>query len=245
MVVCAIHQPNFFPWLGYFDKIRRSDVFVFLDKVHYPKSGKSMGSWCNRVKILINGRPEWIHCPVIRESGVQLIDSVRIDMDRPWRDNLRKVLESNYRKAPNFSSAFDLLDGLLGFETDSLADFNINAITTLARHIGCNAEFVRESNLPGIDKTATARLVAITKAVRADTYLCGGGSGGYLEEPAFAAADLGLVFQKFEAMPYRSVDTFVPGLSIIDWLMHAQESTVHTSIGAGLTRARAGGVGAV
>ena len=33
--IVAIHQPNFFPWLGFFDKIRRADVFVFLDDVSY------------------------------------------------------------------------------------------------------------------------------------------------------------------------------------------------------------------
>jgi hypothetical protein len=73
MRLCAIHQPNFFPWLGYFDKINRADVFVFLDQVAYPKSGSSMGSWCNRVKINIAGVASWISCPVVREHGPQSI----------------------------------------------------------------------------------------------------------------------------------------------------------------------------
>ena len=29
--IIGIHQPNLFPWLGYFNKIHRSDEFVFLD----------------------------------------------------------------------------------------------------------------------------------------------------------------------------------------------------------------------
>ena len=41
-MICAIHQPNFFPWLGYFEKIWRADVFIFLNQVDYEKSGHSM-----------------------------------------------------------------------------------------------------------------------------------------------------------------------------------------------------------
>ena len=40
--ICAIHQPNFFPWLGYFDKTVRADIFVLLDDVQYQKTG---GNW--------------------------------------------------------------------------------------------------------------------------------------------------------------------------------------------------------
>ena len=104
MKVCAIHQSNFFPWLGYFDKIKRVDIFVFLNQVNYPKSGNSMSSWCNRVKIMIDGKPDWVSCPVVRESGIQSIESVRIDSGSPWRDKIRKVIEANYKGAPDKSS---------------------------------------------------------------------------------------------------------------------------------------------
>ena len=61
--VVAIHQPNFFPWLGYFDKIRRSDIFILLDDVQFSKTG---GVWSNRVKVLINGEGRWLTAPVER-----------------------------------------------------------------------------------------------------------------------------------------------------------------------------------
>ena len=49
--VVAIHQPNFFPWLGFFDKILCSDVFIVLDHVQFPKSE---GNWSNRVRMAVN-----------------------------------------------------------------------------------------------------------------------------------------------------------------------------------------------
>ena len=48
--IVAIHQPNFFPWLGYFDKINKSDIFIFLDDVQFPKKG---GNWTNRVQLMV------------------------------------------------------------------------------------------------------------------------------------------------------------------------------------------------
>ena len=36
----AVQQPNFFPWLGYFECIDLVDVFVFLDDVAFGSKPK-------------------------------------------------------------------------------------------------------------------------------------------------------------------------------------------------------------
>lgn len=220
MKVCAIHQPNFFPWTGYFDKIERSDTFVFLDKVDYPKSGSSMSSWCNRVKININGNGNWISCPVVREHGPQLINSVKISDSRDWKKELERALYQNYKNSVNFEEVYNLITTLLGFESNLLADFNINCIKTIAEYIGLNTRFIRQSELPQLDSTSTRRLVEISKQIGADAYLYGGGASNYQENYVFIQAGIKLISQDYVPKPYGDLAKFIPGLSIIDWLMN-------------------------
>ena len=93
--VVAIHQPNFFPWLGYFDKISRADSFLFLDNVQFPKKG---GSWSNRIKLLISGDARWITAAIDRSySGTRQIREMHFLSQNPWRQKMFKTLEINYK----------------------------------------------------------------------------------------------------------------------------------------------------
>ena len=60
---CAIMQPHFFPWSGYFNLISKVDKFVFLDDVQYSKN-----SWQNRNYILTNKKRFLINIPVNKSS---------------------------------------------------------------------------------------------------------------------------------------------------------------------------------
>ncbi|OLC93709.1 MAG: hypothetical protein AUH86_16140 [Acidobacteria bacterium 13_1_40CM_4_58_4] len=216
---CSIHQPNFFPWLGYFDKIRRADVFIFLDDVAYPKSGSGMGSWTNRVKINIQGRAAWVGCPVRRTSGMQRILDVRIDDSSPWRTKLLKTLEANYKRSPNYDAAMAVIRPLIEYPMDNLADFNINAITAIGKALGLTATFERQSDLK-VEEKATELLINLAKAVGADAYLCGSGAGGYQEDELFHQCGIELIYQNFRSEPYGQTDRFLPGLSVIDYLFY-------------------------
>ena len=222
MTLCAIHQPTFFPWLGYFDKIKRSDVLIFLDRAAWQKSGSSMNSWCNRVKMNVSGIASWVSIPVVRDHGVQPIHTVRIDHSRPWRDSLRKLIEINYRKSRNFADVFPFVDRLIAFEADLVADFNVNAITAIASRLGFSTRYVRESNLPETKLLANERLVKLVQMVGAQSYLYGAGSVGYLDTMSFATAGIDLVPQDFTPEPYGLRDRYIPGLSVIDYFMNRE-----------------------
>lgn len=214
--IVAIHQPNFFPWAGYFDKIARADTFILLDDVQYPKTG---GSWSNRVKILLNGEGRWLTAPIERNySGLRTIRQMRFS-PTPWRAELLRMLENAYRKAPHAEEAFALLTPLLMHEQDDVAAYNIHAIQTLASRFDLTTPLRVSSELP-VEGSATERLIALTKVVGGDAYMCGGGADGYQQDEAFAAASITLQYQHFVPTPYPQGETFVAGLSVIDMLMH-------------------------
>jgi hypothetical protein len=222
--VCAIHQPNFFPWLGYFDKIRRADVFVFLDDVDYPRKGSGgMGSWTNRVKIAVQGSEKWVGCPIQRFSGSRRIKDVQI-ADAPWRETVLRTLEMNYARAANFARAMSVLTPLLRYETEWLAEFNINAITTLSAVLGIETRLVRQSALTA-SGAATALLISLVRATDASGYICGGGASGYQDDAMFAEQGVDLIYQNFTPQPYGDPKSFMPGLSVIDFLMRESDWT--------------------
>jgi WbqC-like protein len=218
--VIAIHQPNFFPWLGYFDKLARADIFILLDDVQFPKTG---GSWVNRVRLLENGKPAWKTVPVRRASlGLQSIRSVAIADDVFWRAKLLSFLRTYYGAAPAFAEVMPVVSELVEYPTGLLGDFNVHAIDCLRARLGLErARLVRQSDL-GVDGHATELLVNLVRAAGGSVYLSGDGSGGYLDPAEFERAGIALEFQAFQHPTYtqRGVTAFVGGLSILDALMH-------------------------
>ncbi|WP_342740125.1 WbqC family protein [Bradyrhizobium sp. B117] len=216
----AIHQPNFFPWLGYFDKIRRAEIFVFLDDVDYPRSGSSgMGSWINRVRLPIQGHAQWVTCPIKRLARGQSILAAQIDDGQPWRKKMIRTLQVNYRKAPQYEHAMDFLSSLIESAEGNLAAFNMSVIRAIAERIGVSARFVRQSELTS-EGQATERLISLVKAVDGCAYLVGGGAKGYQDDDLIRGAGIDVVYQHYVPKCYGSPDRFLPGLSVIDYLMH-------------------------
>ena len=215
----AIHQPNFFPWLGYFEKIRRADTLIFLDAVAYPRAGSGgMGSWCNRVRLAVNGEARWVTCPLQRMPLGTPIGEAQIDDSQPWRSKLLRTLQANYRKAPQFESCMALIEPLILEAESNLAAFNIRAIKAIAARLGLSTRFVLQSTLQH-SGTATERLVSLVKAIGGSAYLSGDGAAGYQRDELFAENGLGLVKLNFVQQPYCEPSRFIPGLSVIDYLM--------------------------
>lgn len=223
--IVSIHQPNFFPWLGYFDKIVRSDAFVFMDNVQFPKTGS--GTWINRVKLLVSNEPKWITMPVRRSGGIRQICDTEIDNSTPWREKLLNTIRMNYSRARHYQSVEPLITKLVNFRTDLLVEYNINAITSICSELGLDVSKLLRGSEQNVVGNATDLLIAMTQAAGGTTYMCGGGANGYQVDDKFAQAKMKLEYQNFGHPNYSQLATnFTPGLSIIDALFNCGISEV-------------------
>jgi len=221
-MIVAVHQPNFFPWLGYFRKMARADLFVFLDAVQYPKGGA--GTWLNRVRVQAAGKPIWLTCPVIREPGKHLIDAIRI-AGLHWQQKALRTLQSHYGKAPFFTEAFPVIRPLLCRQEEKLSTYNMLNLKSMADYIGIplHVKTQNEFKTPEVfSQRGSARIVAICKTLKADGYLAGDGSRGYEQKAVYEDASINFSTNNFQCQPYpqHNVSGFVPGLSIVDALFN-------------------------
>ncbi|WP_207000498.1 WbqC family protein [Trinickia mobilis] len=232
--ICAIHQPNFFPWLGYFDKLAKADVFLLLDNVQFPKTA---GSWINRVQLLSNNGTYWATASVDRKfHGTRLIsDSQFSPRELGWREKLHRSIVMQYSKAPHFTEVFPKLEPLVLSDTDNIAEYNINAITGVCTLLELNIGKLRRGSTLDVEGNATTLLIRMCQAVGASAYLCGGGASGYQDDEAFRDAGIELIYQNFKHPVYEQGKsaTFHPGLSTIDALMHCGVDGVRKMLDVG------------
>jgi hypothetical protein len=218
--IVAIHQPNFMPWLGYFDKLARADVLVLLDDVQFQK--KAAGTWTNRTQLIVGGEPAWITAPIVRTfHGVRAVNEMRINDSERWRKKALRTIEQNYRRAPFFDDALPIVDEVLRLDTDHLAEYNESGIRRIAEAIGLDSDKLVRSSALGASSTGTDRLIDLTRLAGGTAYLAGDGAGGYQEDEKFAAGGIALRRQQFEHPRYPQLsDSWHPGMSILDALMN-------------------------
>jgi len=214
--VVSCHQPNFFPWLGYFHKIRWSETFLVLDDALIQKTG---GSVTNRTSLAPGGKQVWFTAPIDRTfSGTRRIDEVRFSEREPFRKRLLTTLETNYSRAPFFAEMWSALAPLVESPEPLLAAYNTHAIRSIATLLGLPASFVLASSF-GLDATSTERLVELTLAVKGDTYLYGGGAKDYQDDSLFFGRGIHLLEQGFRPPTYpRGSQPELAGLSVLDAL---------------------------
>jgi hypothetical protein len=212
----VILQPSYIPWRGYFHQIAKSDLFVFYDDVQYDKRG-----WRNRNKIKTSAGPTWLSIPVFNK-GAQTdhlpINTIQIVWDRPWNREHWNSIQMAYRKAPYFEQVADVLEPFYASKPDMLADFTIGQTVALTRLLGIeHTQFMRSSEIEGVEGAKTDRLLSILKKVGATHYISGPSARDYIENEKFEQAGISLEFMEYDYPEYPQLyPPYEPQVSIID-----------------------------
>jgi hypothetical protein len=99
-MVLGILQPGYLPWLGFFEQMYRSDIFVVYDDVQYDKNG-----WRNRNRIKTTQGVQWLTVPVhVKHRESPLVNDIIIDNKVNWKRKHLTSIKQNYSKAPFFRS---------------------------------------------------------------------------------------------------------------------------------------------
>ena len=215
-MICTVHQPNYLPYLGFFEKASASDIFVIYDTTQFKKN-----DWQNRNRICTAEGWQWITVPIIHSFG-QKINEVKIDHSKkPLKNNWNKI-QTVYGKAPYFKLYSEIFENIYKSEFENISDLNCEIIYAFSRIFMLKTKFIKSSGLLPIETKSTQALIDICKAVGADTYISGSEGKNYLEIGLFEQAGIKLEFQQYKHPVYTQFNNadFQPYMSAIDLIFN-------------------------
>ena len=162
----AVMQPYFFPYPAYYRLLMKSDVFVILDSVQFPRRGR-----VHRCEITkVNDEVDWLTLPLVKSKvDTQISD---IELADGWvaevRSRLRKfplTFEMILSNEQVYNSIFSVMDDNLSL----LLEDQIKCISSL---LDLKVDIVKASSLD-LDqgKVGEDRIIEIVRAVNGDKYI--------------------------------------------------------------------------
>ncbi len=222
-MIVSINQPAYLPWLGYFERIARSDVHVILDHVQIEKN-----SFVNRNRVLAANGPTWLTVPVKTKGrfGDLPICGVEIDNQLRWARKHWETLKQAYGQTPYFGTHEDFFAHV--YEKDwtnlyllckTISEYLLNAFAIETPCV--------QSSMLNVSGRRNEMLVNICKSQKATEYISGPLGRNYIDLKPFEEAEISVSFQDYEHPHYSQIRgrAFESNLSAVDLLFnHGPES---------------------
>lgn len=218
-MIVSIHQPNYLPWLGFFDKIKQSDTFVIFDNVQFPRGKKHFG---HRNLIRTNNGSKWLTIPVIGKSEMRNFNEIKINYNG-WNQEHLMLIENFYKKAPHFETYYNSFADKLNQEYESLSDLTSSLIEYFIEALDIKTKIVYCSKICPDEITGSERIMYLLKELQATKYISGTGPGSlrYIDEQEFKKNNIELVWQEYTHPNYNQLfKPFMPYMNILDLLFN-------------------------
>mgnify|MGYP001038531178 CR=1 FL=1 len=214
----VIHQPDFMPYLGFFQRLITADIYIVLDNVQYVRGSRTQTS---RDKIKALNGEKWINVGIQKPLYKSRIDEIYLLKDNSWKERSLNLIKENYRKADYFEEVYPYIEKLYSFECNKMVDFNMASINMLTELFGIeNIEIKYASNLSVTGKS-NELIINLVKTVGCHRYLSGVGAKNYYIPELYEQAGIEVIWQKFEHPVYKQqFGEFIPYLSSIDLLLN-------------------------
>ncbi len=187
-MILSANQPYFAPYPGFFAKAARSDVFVLLDTVQFPRGT----TWVSRNRFKGPRGPLWITVPVWKKGlGLQRIRDVRICHEGRWEEKLLTTLWHAYKNAPWFREHMAVWEMGLAARFDRLADLNLLLMQHLMEALEIETRVVLLSDLD-LRTTGQDLLVDLCRRLEASAFLSQNAAAGFLDPQRFHQAGVEL-----------------------------------------------------
>ncbi len=216
-MIVSIHQPQYIPWIPYFLKIKKSDIFVLLDNVAYQKNGIQ-----NRNQIKGANGPIWLTVPVNKKLG-QLISTIKISNDTQWQTKHINSIKNSYSSTNYYS---DFIEGFIKIykkDFTYLADLNIEIIKYILLYLDIKTTVIKASEL-NLSEKGSDLILQICRNLKASKYISGVGGKEYLREIDFTASNIEIEYKEWQSkneykQNFNKIG-FVHGLSSIDYIFN-------------------------
>jgi len=201
------------PYIGYWQLIKCVDKYVIYDDVNYINRG-----WINRNNILVNGQKQLFSISLNGASQNKLINAISISDDFV---KFRKTIAMAYSKAPHYDDISSLINKIIGFPKDNLANFIGNSIELVCDYLDIKTRLIMSSSIEKNNSLkAQDKILDICGILKADTYINAIGGQELYDKTEFHNKGINLKFLLSDATPYKQFkNDFIPNLSIIDILM--------------------------
>lgn len=214
----VIHQPDFMPYLGFFQRFLKADLYIVLDHVQFV-NGTSR-SWTHRDKIKTAAGERWLTLSVKKTGRDTPINQVELSDSVDWIQGNLNLLTQNYRKAPYYAEIMPMVEALYRSPQRLLADFNLRSIEMLMKLLDIRVPMVLSSSLEP-DGHKNELLIDLLGKVGATHYLSGTGARDYMAPDLFRDAGIEVLWQEFTHPVYpQQFGDFVPYLSALDALFN-------------------------
>lgn len=222
----AIMQPYLLPYIGYFQLIAASDLFVVYDNIQYTKKG-----WINRNRLLMNGTDK-VFTLALQKASDHLEIRDRYVAEDFNRSKVLNQFKGGYFKAPFFKQTFALLEEVFNFKEPNLFEFIRHALTLTLGQLDITTKVIISSDVKAEHQaTGEDRVLSICKSLGATSYLNPNGGRALYDKKRFS--ELGIDLRFLETMPFEYAQfsgPFIPNLSIIDVMMFNPPNTVRELI---------------